>query len=401
MSEAPPNTAKSLYATLKDDVQVVHRDVKQRGIRRVLGEPITRAEEFYLTSNDRERLAAMRPLRRTFSRTWWLFRGLLLKLTPARRILLALGIWFMITAPEVVQLHGTNRFSIRVPWLGGGIILTILMLELKDKLTARDELEAGRRVQLALLPEQRPAIPGWDVWLYTQPANDVGGDLVDHLQLDEQRHVVALGDVAGKALPAALLSVKLQATLRALAPQFDNLADLGSAVNRILFRDGLPTRFASLVHLVVTTESGRVRLLNAGHMPPLVVRNGGVVPTERGSMVLGIMPDATFWEQAIDVERGETLVVYSDGVSEAMNEAGDFFGDDRLIEAIRQAKELSAEAMATNVLDAVKHFVGHAVPNDDLSLLVLRRLPEGEVVKENEGRARVRPQRRALLNSQF
>src|SRR5690349_12124392 len=84
VSEAPPNTAKSLYATLKDDVQVVHRDVKQRGIRRVLGEPITRAEEFYHTSSDRERLAAMRPLRRTFSRTWWLFRGLLLKLTPAR-----------------------------------------------------------------------------------------------------------------------------------------------------------------------------------------------------------------------------------------------------------------------------------------------------------------------------
>ena len=93
---------------------------------------------------------------------------------------------------------------------GGGIILiAVLMLELKDKLAARDELEAGRTVQLALMPESSPAVPGWDLWLHTEPANDVGGDLIDHLQIDDSHHGVALGDVSGKALPAALLMVKL------------------------------------------------------------------------------------------------------------------------------------------------------------------------------------------------
>ena len=329
-------------------------------------------EAFYLTEHDRARLSEMRPLKQTVVRLWWLLKSLLLKLTPARRLLLIFGIWFLIAGPGAIDVSKGN-VSFHTPWLGALTLLMLLMLELKDKLTARDELEAGRRVQLALLPETSPAIPGWDVWLYTRPANDVGGDLVDHLQLDEQRHFVALGDVAGKALPAALLSVKLQATLRALAPQFENLADLGAGINRILFRDGLPTRFASLVHLELTSGSGRVRLLNAGHMPPLVVRGGSVTVTERGSMVLGIMPEATFFEQLIEVQEGETLVVYSDGVSEAMNDAGDFFGDDRLLEAVRQGARLPSSALGAGVLEAVSSFVGDAVPNDDLSLLVLKR----------------------------
>ena len=167
------------------------------------------------------------------------------------------------------------------------------------------------------------------MWLYTQPANDVGGDVVDHLRIDDQYHGIALGDLAGKALPAALLMVKLQAALRALIPQFDTLSDLGSGVNRILARDGLPSRFASLVYLVLTAHSGDVRVLNAGHMPPLVVRGGSVESMPRGSVVLGIIPDAVFPEQSVHLNEGDVMVVYSDGVSEAMNEVGDFFGDDR------------------------------------------------------------------------
>ena len=151
----------------------------------------------------------------------------------------------------------------------------------KDKLVAPTGSKPTE-VQLALLPSATPVVPGWDVWLFTQPANDVGGDLVDHLKIDDTRHFVALGDVSGKALPAALLSVKLQATLRALAPQFDNLGDLGSAVNFILQRDGLPSRFASLVYLLLSIDSGHVRVLNAGHMPPLVVRGNTVTAMEPG-----------------------------------------------------------------------------------------------------------------------
>jgi len=369
-----PRQSSGLFKTLGEDVRTVFVDFQQRGARRVVGDSVASLESFYLPEEDRQRLVSMRPVRRFFVRSWWLLKGLLLKLTPARRVMLAAALWFLIVGGPRFRVN-SERFNVdvRFPYFSSVLLLGVLMLELKDKLVARDELEAGRKVQLALMPEEAPAIPGWEVWLYTRPANDVGGDLVDHLQIDERHHAIALGDVAGKALPAALLSVKLQATLRALAPRFDGLAELGGAVNNILHRDGLPTRFASLVYLLLTPESGRIRVLNAGHMPPLLVRNGSISAMERGSMVLGIMHDAPFAEQAIDLADGDTLVVYSDGVTEAMNEKGDFFGDERLYDTVSTVASGRPEDMGGRILTAVKGFIGDAVPNDDLSLVVLKR----------------------------
>jgi len=372
-SDRPPPASPPLFTTLKDDVRHVVGEMQRRGVKHSVAGTFNTLETFYLSDADRKRMAELRPGARWLHRTWWLLNGLLMKLTPTRRVLLA--------AALVLWLFGTTRinvgravFEVRPAPIATAVLLIVLMLELRDKLVARDELEAGRAVQLALMPAHKPDIPGWNVWLYTRPANDVGGDLVDHLRIDERSHFVALGDVAGKALPAALLSVKLQATLRALAPRFDDLGALGGAVNQILQRDGLPSRFASLVYLLVTEDSGRVRLLNAGHMPPLLVGNGQVTTLERGSMVLGMIPDVTFNEQHVELTSGDSLVVYSDGVSEAMNEAGDFFGDERLLAVVGQSAGLPPEAIGARVLDAVATFVGDAVPNDDVSLIVLKRV---------------------------
>ena len=217
-------------------------------------------------------------------------------------------------------------------------------------------------------------MPGWDVWLYTQPANDVGGDLVDHLPLANQQHAVLLGNVTGKALPAALLAVKLQATLRALAPHLPNLGDLATGVNGILYRDGLPTRFASLVYAVLTPNSGQVRMLIAGHMPPIHLHDDATSTLPQGSMVIGMMPDVPFWEQAVSVEPGDTLVVYSDGVSEAMNENEEFFGEERLHPIVVRTRGLTAAEAGALILEELSAFVGHAEQSDDVSLMVLRRL---------------------------
>lgn len=344
-----------LFGTLKADVSQVRAEVKQRGLRQGLGDTLTRLEAFYLSEDARRRLANMRRLGRFIYRVWWLAKGLLLRLTPVRRVLLALGL-----------VLGTTI-------VGPIFLIAVLMLELKDKLIARDELEAGRAVQLALMPERSPAVPGWDLWLYTEPANDVGGDLIDHLQIDDRHHGVALGDVSGKALPAALLMVKLQATLRALTPQFDALSDLGAAMNRILERDFLPSGFATLVYIVLATDSGDIRVLNAGHMPPVVVRGGAIDGMELGSMALGMMPDATFSEQRVALAEGDVLVVYSDGITEAMNESGDFFGDERLRAAIQGTTGQPVEAIGTEILRALQTFVGDAPPHDDVSLMLLKR----------------------------
>ena len=372
MSESRRTRVRPLIPTLRADVRAVAADVRRRGLRHEIGGTLAAIETFYLTEDDRRDLARMPWLRRWLHRLWWLVKSLLMKLTPARRVLLALGLLMIVSGLNQVEFQ-TTSLDLRVPLLGSILLVAVLMLELKDKLVARDELEAGRTVQLAFLPERSPAVPGWDVWLFTRPANDVGGDVVDYLQIDERRHGLALGDVAGKALPAALLMVKLQATLRALIPQFDTLSELGAGVNRILARDGLPSRFASLVYLVLTAHSGDVRLLNAGHMPPLVVRGRAVEWMPQGSVVLGIMEDAQFPEQHVALEPSDAMVVYSDGVSEAMNEAGDFFGDERLRSVVEGTIGLPVEAIGARVLQAVEAFAGEAPPYDDLSLMVLRR----------------------------
>lgn len=373
--DAPPAKEPRLFATLKHDVQNVGRDLTRKGLKGTIGRTFDDLEAFYLSTHAKERLAGMNPVKWALFLTWWLVKSMLLKLTPARRVMLALGLVLIVTGGWNIRVgtEGAPHVSMSLPLGGILLLLVVIMLELKDKLLARNELEAGRTVQLALTPECCPQVPGWDLWLYTRPANDVGGDLVDFLQIDRDRYAVSLGDVAGKGLPAALLMAKLQSTLRALVPEFASLGELGAAVNRILHRDGLPNRFATLVYLEFSGGSGRVRLLNAGHMPPLVVRGATIEELPRGSMALGIVPKADFAEHQIDLAEHDCLVVYSDGITEAMNESGEFFGDERLRSVLRQHAGVSAEQAGSAVLSAVEAFVGSARTHDDVSVAVARR----------------------------
>jgi phosphoserine phosphatase RsbU/P len=316
----------------------------------------------------------MRPLAKARHLTVWVLKSLFLKLTPARRVLLVLSFVLMWQSVDFgSRANAAPQISIRFPFFGVLTLLLILILELKDKLLAREELEAGRSVQRALMPEASPAIPGWDVWLFTRSANDVGGDLVDYVPLGGRRHGLVLGDVAGKGLPAALLMAKLQSTLRALAGGELPLAALGEQMNRILYRDGLANRFATLVYLDIGEPSGAVRLLNAGHPPPLVLRGATLDELPNGGTALGMMPEATFFEQGLELAEGDVLMVYSDGLTEAMNEEEEFFGDERLRARLPPLAGLAAEAIGSGLVAAVDEFVGDARRHDDLSLVVLRR----------------------------
>ncbi len=359
--------------TLRRDVGHLGQDVRQSGIRGTVGTTFRDLREFYLTTQHRERLDKMGRARRALYFVWWVLKGLFFKLTPARRILLLVAFWMFIQGSGVLLNSQRLRVSVDVGWIGVSLILFILALELKDKLLAREELQAGRAVQMALMPHVTPVLAGWQIWLFTRPANDVGGDLVDYLRIDDQRAFIVLGDVAGKGLPAALLMAKLQATLRGLAPEFSSLADIGRRVNTILTRDGLPNRFATLVYLELGPASGRVRLLNAGHMPPLVVHGSAVTELPPGSLALSLLPDATFQEQSVDLCAGDTLIVYSDGLTEAMDAQGDFFGDERFRALLPSMGTLPVEHAGASIVEAVDDFVGSARPHDDLSLVVLRR----------------------------
>jgi sigma-B regulation protein RsbU (phosphoserine phosphatase) len=264
--------------------------------------------------------------------------------------------------------------NLRLVQLSGLILVFILMLELKDKLLARNELAEGRAIQQRLLPDPNPPIAGWDAWLYSRPANDVGGDLIDCIRFNDGHHVLVLGDVSGKGLPAALLMVKLQATIRALCTEATPLADLGAQINRIFRRDGITRSFATLVVLDVRGDGGLVRLLNAGHTPPVVVRGGLPRATAKGSLALGLMADTGYTVTEEVLSEGDALLVYSDGINEARDAQGECFGNERLLARISERPQAGAEALGRAILNAVQDFIGEARPDDDQTLLVLRRL---------------------------
>jgi len=354
--------------------KVLREDLRRGDFKRTIRRDWNELKEFYLDQERQTRLLAMGKVKRFFVMTWWLLKSLFLKLTPVRRILLLLSCWLILQSGTINYAGEQVQFNNDTSKIGFIVLLFILMLELKDKLLAQSELAAGRSVQRALMPKQNPNISGWDIWLMTRPANEVGGDLVDFLEIGKNRFGVALGDVAGKGLKAALLMVKLQATLRALAADFTSLAELGAKLNTILRRDGLPDTFASLVYSELLADSGTVRLLNAGHMPPILLKDNRAQEMPHGTAALGVLPAANFTEQRIDLQRGDTLLIYSDGLTEARNEAGDFFGEERLFALLASLTGLAAHEIGARILREVENFIGEAKAYDDLSLIVLQRL---------------------------
>jgi len=203
------------------------------------------------------------------------------------------------------------------------------------------------------------------------PPTTWGGDLVDYLDLGSGKIGVALGDVAGKGLGAALLMAKVQATLRSLAPECRTLSDLGGRLNAILCRDGLENRFATLFYLEIVPGSPRMRYLNAGHNPPFLLRARALETLEPSGRPLGMLPGVTYVEGSLDLEPGDLLVVYSDGLVEARNAAEEDFGVERLRRLLPELRGLTVEAAGGRLLAEVDRFVGEERLHDDLSLVTV------------------------------
>jgi sigma-B regulation protein RsbU (phosphoserine phosphatase) len=255
------------------------------------------------------------------------------------------------------------------------LVLVVLLLELKDKLLARDEIEAARQVQLALLPKEQPRLPGWSLWCFTRSANDVGGDLVDHVPMVGGSLGIALGDVAGKGLGAALLCAKLQASIRAVLPEYRTMVDLGGRLNKILQRDGIENRYATLFFAEIFPDSGRMRVLNAGHNAAIVLRRDGPARLHASAPPLGMFPDTAYREDALDLAAGDMVVAFSDGLTEAQNEDDEEFGEARLETLVSSLRGGASADVGARVVAEVERILGDRRPLDDLSLFVVARLP--------------------------
>jgi serine phosphatase RsbU (regulator of sigma subunit) len=348
-------------------------DLRQNDLFRALKQDLMDIYDFYLDRQTKERLSRMGKVKRWIVMSVWLIKSMFFKLTSVRRLLLLLAFLFALFASNLSWRDQNLSINMDFRIVSFLIILVILMLELKDKLLAHDELLIGKKVQAALMPSDNPVFKGWDVWLYTRSANEVSGDLVDYLHIKPGRLGVALGDVAGKGLGAALCMARIQATLHAIAPEFHSLSKLMTQMNRIVCRDGLPTRFSTLIYGELLSNSGKVRLVNAGHYPPIVLRGKIHECLKPGAPALGITTKSKYREEKINLHKGDTLLVYSDGVTDARNEAGEHFDEKRLMQLLPGLKDLSSQQMGKAIVSAVNRFIGEARPNDDLSLVILSR----------------------------
>ncbi len=298
---------------------------------------------------------------------------MILKLTPIRRLLLLAGILFLVTANKIVLFDEELSISSNWDQFGGIIIILVLMLELKDKLLAKDELTAGRKIQEALMPEESPYLEGWSVWLYSQPANEVCGDLVDFFKVDDERTILLMSDVAGKGLNAALLTAKLQAIIRALAP--DNKENLLiSKVNSTFYRESLRNIFATLLYMEIKKDNDVIKIVNAGHLPPYIIRGDQILEMKKGHTALGLIKNTEYKIQTESFDTGDMIVVFSDGVTESRNSKGEFFGNERLKSNILQNKNTTVNNLGNKLLNEINIFSSDTRQSDDISLIILKKM---------------------------
>jgi sigma-B regulation protein RsbU (phosphoserine phosphatase) len=256
--------------------------------------------------------------------------------------------------------------------------LAATLARVRDRLSRRSELErelsAASAVQAALLPRSMPQLPGFTAAAMTRAARGVGGDFFVAQQLARDRFVLALGDVAGKGLPAGLVASSLQARIESIARLATGTAsEIVGDVNRA-FCDTLDgARFATLAYVEVNTASGELTVVNAGHLPALLVTPGEPIETlPSTAAALGLLPQAEFQARCVTMQEGATLVLYSDGVTEACDAAGNEFGDERLWHLLDRSATKDPSHVCDAVLAAVRQH-GSGPASDDVTVLALQR----------------------------
>jgi phosphoserine phosphatase RsbU/P len=239
------------------------------------------------------------------------------------------------------------------------------------------EQQVASEIQQRFLPATAPVVNGYELQGISFPCYEIGGDYYDFIQREDGKLVVALGDVSGKGTAAALLMSSLHAAIHAHTDIHASLAKTIGAVNRYLV-DSIPAnRFVTLFYAELDPKNGALSFLNAGHNPPLIVHAGGTMEQlAAGGLPLGIMSDADFREGRTQLHPGDVLVIYSDGVSEAVNPAGEEFGPTRLYEVVARNLDASAGGIRDRIESALTKFCQGTPAADDITLVICKRLAE-------------------------
>jgi len=247
-------------------------------------------------------------------------------------------------------------------------------VEQARQLLARD-LDQAAEIQRSFLPGVAPVVRGLDLAGHNAPCRTVGGDYYDFFPYEQRRVAMVLGDVSGKGMPASLLMMGLQARVQVLIDEPKNLAEVMTKLNRITSLNCPSNRFISLFFCILDGETGELTFCNAGHNPPLIIRANGTWEQLRGGgPVVGILATIEYQEHHVRLEEGDTLVIYSDGVTEAENQSRAEFEVEGLVQAVIASRRLPAEKIIEEVNRAVAEFTAGAPQSDDITLVVARRV---------------------------
>jgi serine phosphatase RsbU (regulator of sigma subunit) len=259
-----------------------------------------------------------------------------------------------------------------------------LLKEAAEQERLKKELEVAHSIQSSFLPEGPPEVPGWEIAAIWQSAREVGGDFYDFIHVadrpgsvaaDGQRLGVVIADVADKGVPAALFMALSRTLMRTMAISGRRPREAVTEANRMIQADARSSLFVTLFYLIIEADSGAMSYVSAGHMPPLLVRgaDGATEELRTGGMAMGVLPDVDFEERSAEMEPGDVLILYTDGVTDAANLSDEGFERERLAEVARTHRAMPADQLAETINERVAAFVGDAPQFDDFTLLVLKR----------------------------
>ena len=330
---------------------------------------------FYSKDVDRDAIDQEKSKFKRFWRiAWGLFLAMLMKLSPARRVLLIAAIILLI-------VHSDN---FDFGWLGAAILFLLLALELADRVTMKRDLEIAREIQQWLVPAHPPTVAGMDIAFATRPQNTVAGDYYDAFLrtlpssgASNPSLLIAVADVAGKSVPAALLMATFQASLRALAATPASLDEIVTGLERYARAHSLEgLRFTTAFLAEINTETHEMCYVNCGHNYPILRRTSGEIERlSTGGPPLGTPlfteDEVSYPSGRTQLQPGDLLFIFTDGVVEAVNETGEEYGEARLLPCV-QPTPASAADVLSRVMTDVNNFVGYARQHDDITALVLR-----------------------------
>ena len=317
---------------------------------------------------------------------WWnvakqFFWAILEMLSPARRVLLLAALALIIVNPELswTDKEGMHVIGFDLRLWGGLLMFVLLMVEVADRVVMKRDLEIAREIQRWLLPVNPPVVPGLEIAFATRPANTVAGDYYDVFaragaEDGGTKYLMVVADVAGKSIPAALLMATFQASLKTLSTTPMSLGQLAERMNHYMCansQSGL--RFTTAFLGEYDPAERRLTFINAGHNPPILRRaSGSIERLEAGGLPLGIQDNTSYQTGTVVLESADWLVIFTDGVVEAVNDRNEEFGEKRLETVIHGGATIAPNKLLSRVMVDLDFYVGNTPQHDDITCMLLK-----------------------------